>query len=59
VRLVVFWFFVDLAAGEPGDRAPTLFSPCPAASPKPSEALPRFGLDIGVERRVGQMVLTQ
>jgi hypothetical protein len=27
--------------------------------PEAGKAFPRFGLDIGVERRVGRMVLTQ
>jgi hypothetical protein len=40
-------FFVDLVAGEPSDGAQAPLSPRSAASPKPSEALPRFGLDIG------------
>ncbi|HYR11429.1 MAG TPA: hypothetical protein VEQ60_26845 [Longimicrobium sp.] len=54
-----FWLFADLVAGEPGDVAPALFSPSFGGIPEAGKVFPRFGLDIGVERRVGRMVRTQ
>jgi hypothetical protein len=55
----LFWFFVDLVAGEPSKGAPTLFGPSSSAAPKPVERFAVSGWTSGVERRVGGMVRTQ
>jgi hypothetical protein len=49
----------DLVASEPGDNVPALFQPSFGGIPEAGKAFPRFGLDIGVQRRVGRMVRAQ
>jgi hypothetical protein len=53
------WLFADWVAGEPERWRAGAVQPSFGGIPEAGKAFPRFGLDIGVERRVGRMVRAQ